>query len=173
MTRRQGRTPLATPIDFDLRTYAQCSGRTAEMYPEPPTRTVTRGGRPFTYASPNDHRYIAAIEAAKAICAGCPVVSSCLVQALDVPADEDRHGGIQGGYTPAERARLRDDPLMVRSVRIAARYERKARLDEHRTTPDVDPRPARSGNEDRHGPRWLHSPHGGRTVGAVGGSRVG
>ena len=45
-----------------------------------------------------------AIEAAKAICATCPVREECLQWALPVPSLD----GIWGGTTPLERRRLRN-----------------------------------------------------------------
>lgn len=44
-------------------------------------------------------------EAAKRVCAGCPVRGVCLADALAWERPSDRHG-VLGGLTPAERARL-------------------------------------------------------------------
>jgi WhiB family redox-sensing transcriptional regulator len=46
-----------------------------------------------------------AVEAAKAVCAGCPVRADCLADALAWERPIDRHG-VLGGLTAGERARL-------------------------------------------------------------------
>lgn len=46
---------------------------------------------------------VGAINAAKAICAGCPVFDDCLSYALETNQSE----GIWGGRTPRERRKLR------------------------------------------------------------------
>lgn len=46
--------------------------------------------------------HVAQVEAAKAVCAGCPVVAECLAEALARIPD-----GIAGGLTAAERRALR------------------------------------------------------------------
>ncbi len=46
-----------------------------------------------------------AMQAAKQVCAGCPVRSDCLADALAWERPTDRHG-VLGGLTAAERARL-------------------------------------------------------------------
>jgi hypothetical protein len=46
--------------------------------------------------------YASRIDAAKAICATCPVASKCLQFALD----DNIEFGIYGGYTPSERKAL-------------------------------------------------------------------
>jgi WhiB family redox-sensing transcriptional regulator len=46
---------------------------------------------------------LAAISAAKAVCAGCPVAAECLTWAIETNQTE----GIWGGHTPSERRRLK------------------------------------------------------------------
>jgi WhiB family transcriptional regulator, redox-sensing transcriptional regulator len=57
-------------------------------------------------------------EAAKQVCAGCPVLGECLEFALATMRAADRDHGVYGGLTPAERARLRGGPVLVRAHRL-------------------------------------------------------
>jgi WhiB family transcriptional regulator, redox-sensing transcriptional regulator len=57
-------------------------------------------------------------EAAKQVCAGCPVLGECLEFALATMRAPDRDHGVYGGLTPAERARLRGGPVLVRAPRL-------------------------------------------------------
>jgi hypothetical protein len=57
-------------------------------------------------------------EAAKQVCAGCPVMGECLEFALATMRAADRDHGVYGGLTPAERARLRGGPVLVRAPRL-------------------------------------------------------
>jgi Transcription factor WhiB len=62
-------------------------------------------------------------EAAKRICAGCPVLVECLEFALATMRAADRDHGVYGGLTPAERARLRGGPVLVRGPRLDSRAQ--------------------------------------------------
>jgi WhiB family redox-sensing transcriptional regulator len=62
-------------------------------------------------------------EAAKQICAGCPVLGECLAFALATMRAADRDHGVYGGLTPAERARLRGGPVLVRAPRLDNRAQ--------------------------------------------------
>ena len=62
-------------------------------------------------------------EAAKQVCAGCPVIGDCLEFALATMRAGDRDHGVYGGLTPAERARLRGGPVLVRSPRLDSRAQ--------------------------------------------------
>lgn len=62
-------------------------------------------------------------EAAKQICAGCPVLAECLEFALATMRAADRDHGVYGGLTPAERARLRGGPVLVRAHRLDSRTQ--------------------------------------------------
>jgi WhiB family transcriptional regulator, redox-sensing transcriptional regulator len=57
-------------------------------------------------------------EAAKRVCAGCPVMGECLAFALATMRAADRDHGVYGGLIPAERARLRGGPVLVRASRL-------------------------------------------------------
>jgi WhiB family transcriptional regulator, redox-sensing transcriptional regulator len=57
-------------------------------------------------------------EAAKQVCAGCPVIGECLEFALATMPPGDRDHGVYGGLTPAERARLRGGPVLHRAPRL-------------------------------------------------------
>ena len=52
------------------------------------------------FPSPDD---IGAIASARAVCGSCPVRDDCLAFALET----NQSDGIWGGYTPAERSKLR------------------------------------------------------------------
>jgi WhiB family redox-sensing transcriptional regulator len=62
-------------------------------------------------------------EAAKLVCATCPVVDACLDDALSVKMADDH--GVRGGYTPIERRRLRNhrrqDVIRLTRAEVAAR----------------------------------------------------
>ena len=62
-------------------------------------------------------------EAAKQICAGCPVIGECLAFALATMRAADRDHGVYGGLTPAERARLRGGPIPMRTQRLDSRAQ--------------------------------------------------
>lgn len=62
-------------------------------------------------------------EAAKQVCAGCPVIGECLEFALATMSAADRDHGVYGGLTPAERARLRGGPVLVRAQRLDSRAQ--------------------------------------------------
>jgi WhiB family redox-sensing transcriptional regulator len=62
-------------------------------------------------------------EAAKQVCAGCPVTAECLEFALATMPAADRDHGVYGGLTPAERARLRGGPALVRGHRLDSRAQ--------------------------------------------------
>jgi WhiB family transcriptional regulator, redox-sensing transcriptional regulator len=62
-------------------------------------------------------------EAAKQICAGCPVLGECLEFALATMRAADRDHGVYGGLTPTERARLRGGPVLVRGPRLDSRVQ--------------------------------------------------
>jgi WhiB family redox-sensing transcriptional regulator len=60
-------------------------------------------------------------EAAKRVCASCPVLGECLEFALATMRAPERDHGVYGGLTPAERARLRGGPVLVRAHRLDSR----------------------------------------------------
>jgi WhiB family transcriptional regulator, redox-sensing transcriptional regulator len=60
-------------------------------------------------------------EAAKRVCAGCPVIGECLEFALATMRAPERDHGVYGGLTPAERARLRGGPVPMRAHRLDSR----------------------------------------------------
>lgn len=60
---------------------------------------IERGDIDF-FTDPSD---LAAISAAKEVCAGCPVAGECLTWAIETNQTE----GIWGGYTPKERRAIR------------------------------------------------------------------
>jgi WhiB family transcriptional regulator, redox-sensing transcriptional regulator len=62
-------------------------------------------------------------EVAKRVCAGCPVLGECLDFALATMRAADRDHGVYGGLTPAERARLRGGPVLVRAPRLDSRAQ--------------------------------------------------
>lgn len=62
-------------------------------------------------------------EAAKRICAGCPVLVECLAFALATMRAADRDHGVYGGLTPAERARLRGGPALHRAPRLDSQVQ--------------------------------------------------
>jgi hypothetical protein len=62
-------------------------------------------------------------EAAKQVCAGCPVTGECLEFALATMPAADRDHGVYGGLTPAERARLRGGPTLVRDHRLDSKAQ--------------------------------------------------
>jgi WhiB family redox-sensing transcriptional regulator len=62
-------------------------------------------------------------EAAKRVCAGCPVIGECLEFALATMRAPERDHGVYGGLTPAERARLRGGPVPVRAHRLDSRAQ--------------------------------------------------
>jgi hypothetical protein len=62
-------------------------------------------------------------EAAKRVCAGCPVIGDCLEFALATMRAAERDHGVYGGLTPAERARLRGGPVPVRAQRLDSRAQ--------------------------------------------------
>jgi WhiB family transcriptional regulator, redox-sensing transcriptional regulator len=62
-------------------------------------------------------------EAAKQVCAGCPVMGECLDFALATMRAADRDHGVYGGLTPAERVRLRGGPILVRAHRLDSRAQ--------------------------------------------------
>jgi WhiB family transcriptional regulator, redox-sensing transcriptional regulator len=62
-------------------------------------------------------------EAAKQVCAGCPVLGECLAFALATMPAPERDHGVYGGLTPAERARLRGGPIPVRAHRLDSRAQ--------------------------------------------------
>jgi WhiB family transcriptional regulator, redox-sensing transcriptional regulator len=62
-------------------------------------------------------------EAAKQVCAGCPVTSQCLEFALQTMPHPSMDFGVYGGLTPTERARLRGGPLLVRGHRLDSRAQ--------------------------------------------------
>jgi WhiB family redox-sensing transcriptional regulator len=62
-------------------------------------------------------------EAAKQVCAGCPVIGDCLDFALATMPAADRDHGVYGGLTPAERARLRGGPALVRGHRLDSKAQ--------------------------------------------------
>ena len=66
----------------------------------------------------------AGIAAAKAICSSCPVASICLSYAID-----NENYGVWGGYTPAERSKMRTKKFVSQEDRrLAARL--RDRLDQ-------------------------------------------
>jgi WhiB family transcriptional regulator, redox-sensing transcriptional regulator len=65
----------------------------------------------------------ASAEAAKQVCAGCPVIGDCLEFALATMPAPDRDHGVYGGLTPAERARLAGGPLLIRAHRLDSRAQ--------------------------------------------------
>jgi WhiB family transcriptional regulator, redox-sensing transcriptional regulator len=62
-------------------------------------------------------------EAAKRVCAGCPVMGECLEFALATMRAADRDHGVYGGLTPTERARLRGGPALHRALRLDSRAQ--------------------------------------------------
>lgn len=62
-------------------------------------------------------------EAAKRVCAGCPVIGECLEFALATMRAPERDHGVYGGLTPAERARLRGGPVPMRVHRLDSRAQ--------------------------------------------------
>jgi WhiB family transcriptional regulator, redox-sensing transcriptional regulator len=62
-------------------------------------------------------------EAPKRVCAGCPVMAECLEFALATMRAAERDHGVFGGLTPAERARLRGGPVLVRAQRLDGRAQ--------------------------------------------------
>jgi hypothetical protein len=62
-------------------------------------------------------------EAAKQVCAGCPVIGECLEFALATMPATERDHGVYGGLTPAERARLRGGPVLHRAQRLDSRAQ--------------------------------------------------
>jgi WhiB family transcriptional regulator, redox-sensing transcriptional regulator len=62
-------------------------------------------------------------EPAKQVCAGCPVMGDCLEFALATMRAAERDHGVYGGLTPAERARLRGGPVLVRAQRLDSRAQ--------------------------------------------------
>jgi WhiB family redox-sensing transcriptional regulator len=62
-------------------------------------------------------------EAAKRVCAGCPVIGECLEFALATMRAPERDHGVYGGLTPAERARLRGGPVPMRAHRLDSRAQ--------------------------------------------------
>jgi WhiB family redox-sensing transcriptional regulator len=62
-------------------------------------------------------------EAAKHVCAGCPVLGDCLAFALATMRASERDHGVYGGLTPSERARLRGGPVLVRAPRLDSRAQ--------------------------------------------------
>lgn len=71
-------------VDLDhWRDAAACADSDAEFFPEPAD--------------------VAAIAAAKAVCADCPVAGECLTWAIEA----NQLDGIWGGYTPTERRAIR------------------------------------------------------------------
>jgi WhiB family transcriptional regulator, redox-sensing transcriptional regulator len=62
-------------------------------------------------------------EAAKQVCAGCPVLGECLAFAVATMRAADRDHGVYGGLTPAERARLRGGPALYRAPRLDSRAQ--------------------------------------------------
>jgi hypothetical protein len=62
-------------------------------------------------------------EAAKQVCAGCPVIGDCLEFALQTMPAAERDHGVYGGLTPTERARLRGGPVLVRAHRLDSRAQ--------------------------------------------------
>jgi WhiB family transcriptional regulator, redox-sensing transcriptional regulator len=62
-------------------------------------------------------------EAAKRVCAGCPVLVECLEFALATMRAPERDHGVYGGLTPAERARLRGGPIPMRAPRLDSRAQ--------------------------------------------------
>jgi WhiB family transcriptional regulator, redox-sensing transcriptional regulator len=62
-------------------------------------------------------------EGAKQVCAGCPVIGKCLEFALTTMRAAERDHGVYGGLTPAERARLRGGPVLVRAHRLDSRAQ--------------------------------------------------
>ena len=62
-------------------------------------------------------------EAAKRVCAGCPVMGECLAFALATMRAAERDHGVYGGLTPAERARLRGGPVLHRAHRLDSRAQ--------------------------------------------------
>jgi WhiB family redox-sensing transcriptional regulator len=62
-------------------------------------------------------------EAAKQVCAGCPVLSQCLEFALaTMPHPREDHG-VYGGLLPAERARLRGGRLLIPASHVRSRAQ--------------------------------------------------
>ena len=62
-------------------------------------------------------------EVAKQVCAGCPVLGECLEFALATMLAAECDHGVYGGLTPAERARLRGGPVLVRGQRLDSRAQ--------------------------------------------------
>jgi WhiB family transcriptional regulator, redox-sensing transcriptional regulator len=62
-------------------------------------------------------------EAAKQVCAACPVTGECLEFALATMPHASMDFGVYGGLTPTERARLRGGPLLVRAHRLDSRAQ--------------------------------------------------
>jgi WhiB family transcriptional regulator, redox-sensing transcriptional regulator len=62
-------------------------------------------------------------EAAKEVCAGCPVLGECLAFALATMRAADRDHGVYGGLTPTERARLRGGPIPIRAPRLDSQVQ--------------------------------------------------
>jgi WhiB family redox-sensing transcriptional regulator len=62
-------------------------------------------------------------EAAKRICAGCPVIGDCLEFALATMRAAERDHGVYGGLTPAERTRVRGGPVLHRAPRLDSRAQ--------------------------------------------------
>jgi WhiB family redox-sensing transcriptional regulator len=60
----------------------------------------------FPIARPGSPAYTQAVDAAKAICDGCPVRAECLAEAL---ARAEKHG-VLGGLDPEQRAELLASP---------------------------------------------------------------
>jgi WhiB family transcriptional regulator, redox-sensing transcriptional regulator len=62
-------------------------------------------------------------EAAKRICARCPVLGECLAFALaTMPRPREDHG-VYGGLLPTERSRLRRSPLLVQAHHLHGRTQ--------------------------------------------------
>ncbi len=75
---------------------------------------------PFAYSGSRPERQDEKqrrIEAAKAICATCPVLEGCLEWALNNPTAAGVNNAIWGGKTKSERTALRAERLAFRSVR--------------------------------------------------------
>ncbi len=69
---------------------------------------------------------LAQVDAAKAVCASCPVIAECLAFATWALPD-----GIAGGLTAAERARARGEDVPVRRSESQDRRETARRLRAH------------------------------------------
>lgn len=104
--RKSVRVPAtARPVRTDTNWREQMSERLAQTAPRL-DQAVVRGAAcagvetNVFFPRPND---TAAVEAAKDICRGCPVMRACLMQAL---RNGDEHA-VLGGTTPDERRRIR------------------------------------------------------------------